>query len=71
MLYMLALNISDVINFDYMEQPSLEVSNCHGCVVSTPQPRAGSYTLTMISLSSSAPPLILVHKRMFYIRMNL
>ena len=34
MLYMLALNINDVINFDYMEQPSLEVSNTIDLVAS-------------------------------------
>lgn len=30
MLYMLALNINDVINFDYMDRPSLEVSDMTG-----------------------------------------
>lgn len=27
MLYMLALNINDVMNFDFMDRPSLEVSD--------------------------------------------
>ena len=40
MLYMLALNINDVINFDYMEQPSLEVSTSD---------LVGAYTLHLFS----------------------